>query len=45
MQAVGAMVDFLVKVKWHPCQKKSTKKEGSKIPVLAAVGSTADIFL
>ena len=44
MQTVGAVGDRLGNGKWHPHQKQKKKKEGGKIPVLSAVGSTANIF-
>ena len=44
MQAVGTIEDWLEKGTWNPCQKKRTKKEGRKSPVLANVESTVDIF-
>ena len=45
MQAVGAMGDGQEKLSGIFVGSKRTKKEGWKVPILAAVGSTADIFL
>ena len=38
------MGDWPGKGKWHPRRKQRAKKEGAKIPVLAAVGYPVNIF-
>ena len=45
MKAVGDIGDRPGKGKWHPSRKQKDKEEGRKIPVLNAVGSTANVFL